>query len=1137
MPSVSCKNNVVLFILFCFLAVPLFLVSGQQVDAAECPLYTKRPYKTSHSPSVYYVSEDCKKRPIKNPDVFFSHFRSWKAVRQADQRTLNSIPDHELSFLPWGPRKIFTSGSILKTIDDAKVYLVLGKFIHPLGSEQLFNSLGYQWNWVEDVDSRLLSQYQKKSEVKTVDEIPKQAVFKYKNSPKVYFIDDEDDSGTLFKRHVKTVHALRKIFRLDRIVTLPITKKFIDATAVTDKNIPKIETPEPVEVPELPEIPEQPEQPETPERGDTKEVKIVFTGDMDERDDETHALWEMIWDEKVDAVVLQGDLSYSDDPGKAISLIDAQLNNSSIPIFGAIGHHEDLLDLQNNKYSPGREWPIYKKSFLARVANNPKAACSGDYGINSICTYDNISVALSGVSVQGSNHANYIRANFSSTDDGWKICAFHNSDWRDNETRSVMEECRKQGALVMVAHDHSYGRTHVLNSFASLDVVDKTSPYTIDKGKTLMAITGLGGEGRSDLLANQDYTVFNTADSPFASTWLNKDRATAGALFCTFNKGGVVNKASCAFKSIAGKTIDSFEILNAAIDETTTPTPEPTPEPNPEPNPEPEPTPEPNPEPTPTPVPPQTGPMKVGTNLIGLGRWYTTIAVVDSLKMSEGWMVNWKVRHDLDVDSDGWLRSMPNGVNEVFAFVHGHNGRGNFSSGEYVVLYDGEGTLDYDTDAVKNVAKSRKGRDVVTVTAKPKGGFRLIIRATDPSGTGNYLRNIRVIQPGGRCGGNPLSYAATASDCPNGNFRSFEQDINTNILHPQFLQNAQPFSTIRLMGWPATLYNADAAGRARVTHAFWGSSQGKGAPWETAYRAANAIDSNVWVSLPYNADDAFVRDLARRTKATLESGRKVYVEYANEIWNNAWPYAIAAQWVESQGVALWPNDPAETWEKRWNWYAKRSIEMCDIWDAEWGAAKDRLTCVLAGQAGNDFINEQIMACPIHVRNGGTRCANKADAFSTAPYFGYLGDKAFADRLRAGTYTLNNFFADMTGDVDAAVKTMQGNVATAAKYGLPLVAYEGGQHYLWQDWDEVKNDAPAVRDFFAIASRDPRMKAMYTRYFQGAQQAGIREFIHCCSLAQNPAFSGSWGLKEYQQEPRSQAPKFDAIMSFIESNRN
>ena len=66
-----------------------------------------------------------------------------------------------------------------------------------------------------------------------------------------------------------------------------------------------------------------------------------------------------------------------------------------------------------------------------------------------------------------------------------------------------------------------------------------------------------------------------------------------------------------------------------------------------------------------------------------------------------------------------------------------------YRAGQYVVLYDGQGTLGYSGDA--SLVSSAPGRDVINVTTPGSSGIMLSINATDPNHTGNYVHNIRVV--------------------------------------------------------------------------------------------------------------------------------------------------------------------------------------------------------------------------------------------------------------------------------------------------------------------------------------------------------------------------------------------------------
>jgi len=116
------------------------------------------------------------------------------------------------------------------------------------------------------------------------------------------------------------------------------------------------------------------------------------------------------------------------------------------------------------------------------------------------------------------------------------------------------EECRKGGAIIATAHNHSYARTHLMGDFESQRVASTSNTLRIEKGKTLAFVSGLGGNGmddQNDELAANDW---------WAAVYTPEQGADYGALFCVFNYNGVENKAHCYFKDINGRIPDEFDI-------------------------------------------------------------------------------------------------------------------------------------------------------------------------------------------------------------------------------------------------------------------------------------------------------------------------------------------------------------------------------------------------------------------------------------------------------------------------------------------------------------------------------------------------------------------------------------------------
>lgn len=111
-------------------------------------------------------------------------------------------------------------------------------------------------------------------------------------------------------------------------------------------------------------------------------------------------------------------------------------------------------------------------------------------------------------------------------------------------------------------------------------------------------------------------------------------------------------------------------------------------------------------------------------------------------------------------------------------------------------------------------------------------------------------------------------------------------------------------SVIRSMDFTATNLNESVTWADRPTPTWQGSHPTKGVAWEYAVLLANQSTSDLWVNIPANANDTYITNLANLIKfgsdgtnaytsvqgspvwPPLDSGRKIYVEYGNEVWNS-----------------------------------------------------------------------------------------------------------------------------------------------------------------------------------------------------------------------------------------------------------
>ncbi len=213
---------------------------------ATCALPVGKAYKYEGSPGVYYITEDCTKRPFKSASKFFTYFDSWDDVNLVEKSTLDAMTDDTLGFMPWGPNYDPKYGALVKIVKDPKVYLLLGADKHWITSEVVFTGLKYVWNWIEDVAESLLDKYNSAGEIDYTDHHPNHTIIKYEDSSKIYKLEpNPENEDSQVKRHVKDMEAFDSLgFREDRIVEIDDEEVYDDGevleVSADDENQAKV---------------------------------------------------------------------------------------------------------------------------------------------------------------------------------------------------------------------------------------------------------------------------------------------------------------------------------------------------------------------------------------------------------------------------------------------------------------------------------------------------------------------------------------------------------------------------------------------------------------------------------------------------------------------------------------------------------------------------------------------------------------------------------------------------------------------------------------------------------------------------------------------------------------------------------
>jgi hypothetical protein len=489
---------------------------------------------------------------------------------------------------------------------------------------------------------------------------------------------------------------------------------------------------------------------------------------------------------------------------------------------------------------------------------------------------------------------------------------------------------------------------------------------------------------------------------------------------------------------------------------------------------------------------------RLGTNLAQLADWSRELPFVDAFKSARPWIsqlqgASWGSGPALALDANGWITSLqPGQYAETIMFDNALDDQPDYPTGQYTLLYDGEGTIAFDLQSASIVSQT-PGRMVVQVPGGVNGIY-LMLTATNPA---NPLRNLRFILPG------------------------FESTYASQPFHPLFLQRLQSYRVLRYMEWMLTNGSSQQNWSDRPQPADY-TYGWRGVPLEVLVQLANQLNVTPWFNIPAQATDAYVQSFATLVLQQLNTSLKFYLEYSNETWNGSFSQNA---WIRNQGTAAGlSTDPTLATAY---YTASRSVQIFNIVGSVPGGT-GRMIRVIGSQAANSWLSDQML--------GFQNAFGHADALAIAPYFncddtstggfGVLGDPATASQVAAMTpdQIIDIQLAHING---CALRQMQSNAAVAQKYGLLMVGYEGGQSLV--GYNGVENNA-TVTGLFKTANRSTRMTALYAQYLQNWVAAGGDLFVHFSDVT---AFTkwGAWGALEYQGQDPNTAPKYRALVTF------
>ncbi len=476
---------------------------------------------------------------------------------------------------------------------------------------------------------------------------------------------------------------------------------------------------------------------------------------------------------------------------------------------------------------------------------------------------------------------------------------------------------------------------------------------------------------------------------------------------------------------------------------------------------------------------------RLGMNLAGPADWNTELPFVDVFRMSRPWISQrkdqgWGKGPDLELDEYGWVKRLEPDcwAETLMCTIDG----GHYPSGRYTVLYEGRGKLG--AWGAGSVESEQPGRVVLNVDSS-KGAIFLRLLETDPS---DYIRRIRVIMPG------------------------FEAAHRENPWHPAFLERWRGVACLRFMDFMHTNGSTIRTWAQRPTPEDATFSH-KGIALELLIDLCNRLDADPWFCMPHQADDDYVQRFARMARERLDPGRKVYIEYSNETWNGMF---AQNRYAGEQGIKL--GFAEKPWEAAWRYTAYRSVQIFRIWEEVFGG-RDRLVRVLPSQAANPYVSERIVEWQDAYKH--------ADALAIAPYISMnLSPGGKPDAKEVADWTVEQVLDYLQSkSLPESIEWIRGSKAVADKYGLKLMAYEGGQHMVGVGGGENIEKLTAL---LHQANAHRRIADAYDTYYRAWEQAGGDLLCHFSSVSRWSKW-GSWGLLQFSDDDLAASPKFMATL--------
>ncbi|MCP3730452.1 hypothetical protein M9978_08420 [Sphingomonas sp. MG17] len=338
--------------------------------------------------------------------------------------------------------------------------------------------------------------------------------------------------------------------------------------------------------------------------------------------------------------------------------------------------------------------------------------------------------------------------------------------------------------------------------------------------------------------------------------------------------------------------------------------------------------------------------------------------------------------------------------------------------------------------------------------------------------------------------------------------------LESGFFTEQFEEDCSIYECIRFLNWQNTNGNnlTVVDWPDRMTGTDWRLTNGA-MPLTRMIELWQACGKDAWFHVPWKATNDYIDAFADLLADSVPTGRKVYIELANEIWNSG----FTANWtmVKDEGIALSVTAPGGgTPESNHDYvlarYSQRHAEV--------------MTRVIARFVANGNRAQLVTVCGVQRLPGNfTYVASNygvdavTDAYACAAYIGFNANNdptATSDPA----VVLTRYLTGNSVSLDTVMTDIALMKALANALGKRFIAYEG---FI----EKMTGSSAALQK---LVNRDPEMKDVMEALFDAWESTAGDLFNGYRDVMRITDFGG-YGQQEYFFQDREDAPKYDALL--------